>query len=530
MLEKCHKCDLHGGLECKDDYASLKPGYWWEWQSEIYKNRYRNFSHYLSTSLPASDTFSTKYPYPMPTPHKCPKQESCKGGLESPCEVGYEGPLCGVCSMGYYMELHTCERCSSKTWLLGQFLIIAVVLVAILTVSFWTSKSNRKKAKGLAVIDKLLSKLKIIIGFYQVTYGLLEAFSFIEWPDSLQAIAKYSEMLQLNILQVAPIHCLFHGLQVDAFANLIAIMTINALVICFCGVGYGLRKAVIARKQILSEQEKADAISETKQFAYRNLFFFLYVTYLSTCVKTASVFPLACQKICLNEKEEQCSNYLKTDYSVKCHEPRYNHLVIVAYIATVYVLCLPTFSFIALWRLKTIIFATRDSKTTLDSRRPKKEIVTGLSFLFENYKPRNWYWEIVEMSRKVIITSVMIVVGKQTRSYIGLAWVVAGMHGVLFAWTSPIQDSTENILMVTSLAVTCLNLGIGAVSRIPAENISASVDSHMDTVLFKILVVGANTLVIGLVGGEFKQFFSIESLKKSLEELSKFFNASSIAF
>lgn len=530
MLEKCHKCDLHGGLECKDDYASLKPGYWWKWQSEIYKNRYRNFSHYLSTSLPASDTFSTKYPYPMPTPHKCPKQESCKGGLESPCEVGYEGPLCGVCSMGYYMELHTCERCSSKTWLLGQFLIIAVALVAILTVSFWTSKSNRKKAKGLAVIDKLLSKLKIIIGFYQVTYGLLEAFSFIEWPDSLQAIAKYSEILQLNILQVAPIHCLFHGLQVDAFANLIAIMTINALVICFCGVGYGLRKAVIARKQILSEQEKADAISETKQFAYRNLFFFLYVTYLSTCVKTASVFPLACQKICLNEKEEQCSNYLKTDYSVKCHEPRYNHLVIVAYIATVYVLCLPTFSFIALWRLKTIIFATKDSKTTLDSRRPKNEIVTGLSFLFENYKPRNWYWEIVEMSRKVIITSVMIVVGKQTRSYIGLAWVVAGMYGVLFAWTSPIQDSTENILMVTSLAVTCLNLGIGAVSRIPAENISASVDSHMDTVLFKILVVGANTLVIGLVGGEFKQFFSIEYLKKSFEELSKFFNASSIAF
>lgn len=118
------------------------------------------------------------------------------------------------------------------------------------------------------------------------------------------------------------------------------------------------------------------------------------------------------------------------------------------------------------------------------------------------------------MSRKVIITSVMIVVGKQTRSYIGLAWVVAGMYGVLFAWTSPIQDFTENILMVTSLGVTCVNLGIGAVSRIPAENISASVVSHMDTILFKILVVGANTLVIGLVGGEFKHFFfSIESLK-----------------
>ena len=55
--------------------------------------------------------------------------------------------------------------------------------------------------------------------------------------------------------------------------------------------------------------------------------------------------------------------------------------------------------------------------------------------------------------------------------------------------------------MATSLAVTVFNLGVGAVSRIPAENISPSVDTNMDTVLFKILIFGANTLVIGLVVG-----------------------------
>jgi hypothetical protein len=56
--------------------------------------------------------------------------------------------------------------------------------------------------------------------------------------------------------------------------------------------------------------------------------------------------------------------------------------------------------------------------------------------------------------------------------------------------------------MATSLAVTVVNLGIGAVSRIPAEDISASTNSHTDTVLFKILVLGANTLVIGLLLGK----------------------------
>ena len=49
--------------------------------------------------------------------------------------------------------------------------------------------------------------------------------------------------------------------------------------------------------------------------------------------------------------------------------------------------------------------------------------------------------------------------------------------------------------MATSLAVTVVNLGVGAVSRIPAENIPASIDASMDAVSFKILIFGANALV-----------------------------------
>ena len=128
--------------------------------------------------------------------------------------------------------------------------------------------------------------------------------------------------------------------------------------------------------------------------------------------------------------------------------------------------------------------------------------VIGLRFLFENYKPSSWYWELVEMSRKVILTSGLILLGQESRSYIGLAWVMAGMYGMFFSWIRPIREPTENRLMAASLAITVVNLGIGAVSRIPAENISASRYPNMDAVLFKILVFGANTLVIGLVAGE----------------------------
>lgn len=61
------------------------------------------------------------------------------------------------------------------------------------------------------------------------------------------------------------------------------------------------------------------------------------------------------------------------------------------------------------------------------------------------------------------------------------------------------RDAFENRLMSTSLAVTVVNLAIGAVSKIPAENLTDPTVSFMDTVLFDILVVGANTLVVGLL-------------------------------
>ena len=428
----------------------------------------------------------------------CPIEESCIGGLDSPCNDGYEGPLCSVCSSGYYKQLQTCNKCPSKSWIAGQISVIVVILLIIIAVSVWTGTRKNKKDTGeRSLTDTFLSTIKIAIGFYQVTYGLLEAFSYIKWPDSLQVIGKYSEILQLNILQMTQVHCLSPGLNVDAFANLFAIMAMNVAVIVIAGVAYGVRKLTISRKRHLEEEEMLRKLSREKELVYRNLFFILYITYLSTCYKTATVLPIACRKVC-QEEGQYCIMYLKADYSIQCHGSNYNNLITVAYISVAYIIALPLATFIALWRQRRTLLATEDEET-LDVPEPSTEVIIGLRFLFENYKARAWYWELVEMSRKVIVTSGLILVGQESRSYIGLAWVIAGMYGVLFAWTHPIQDAFENKLMTTSLAVTVANLGIGAVSNIPAEKLPSSADSYMDTVVFNILVLGANSAVIGLL-------------------------------
>ena len=803
----------------------------------------------------------------MPKSYKCPREESCivKGGHDSLCATGYQGPLCAVCSLGYYKQLKTCQLCPTKKWMIVQLSIIAAVAAIVFGVIIWTSKRKSKKKEGRSSVDIILCRLKIVIGFYQVTNGVLETFSFIKWPGALDIIGKYSEILQMNVFQVAPIHCLLPNVKMNAFGNLFAILGMNAAAILVAALAYKLRKLFLLRST-LNKEEKEKKVGQTKEVIYRNLFFFLFVTYLSTCSKTAQVVPLSCRKLCLDEEDKTCDEYLRADYSMNCNGQEYNRSVNVAYCSVFYILFLPTASLIVLWRQRRVLpgnvnnaedealenqeqatgnetraedealghqqqdtgneihsenealdhqaqatgseiqtenevlghqeqatgseiqtenealehqeqatgseiqtenealdhqeqatgseiqtdnealdhqeqatgseiqtenealdhqeqatgseiqtenealghqeqatgseiqtenealdhqeqatgseiktenealdhqeqatgseiqtenealghqeqatgseiktenealdhqeqatgneiqtenealghqeqatgseiqtenealghqeQATGNEIQTenealghqqqatgseiqtenealdhqeqatgseiqtenealehqeqatgseiqtenealghqeqatgseiqtenetldhqeqasgneiqaaeneaLEPQEPATELVTGLRFLFENYNSRAWYWEFVEMFRKVILTSALIFLGGESRAYVGLAFLTSGAYAMLFACVSPMADPFENKLMVSSLSVTFVNLAIGAVSRIPQENSPSSIDPYLDSIIFNILVFGANTLVISLLVGNY---------------------------
>ena len=500
MFKGCPPCNKEG-LKCENDYITLKPGYWWKWYNDSVKGLYNNYTLNLRSSNPSFASNRVEYPFPLPMPHECPRKESCLGGLNSKCEQGYEGPLCEVCSHGYYKHLQTCKECPTKAWMAGQLTITFVLLLLLVVVVVWTSIKKNKENRERALVDIILARLKIVIGFYQVTFGLLDAFTFIKWPDSLAAIAKYSEMLQLNVLQIAPIHCLFPQLKEDAFGSLFAILAMNVAAVAVAGTCYGIKRLLMTSKsRHLENDAEAKQISNTKELIYKNLFFFLFVTYISTCSKAANVLPLACREICYEDNGKDCFKYLKADFTIECHSRRYKRLFSVAYFAIAYFAFLPLASYLFLWK------QSRQAKASENDSRQKqtfgKELAAGMKFLSENYTARSWYWEFVETVREVILTSGLILVGGESRAYVGLACVISGLYGMFFAYVRPVEDPFENKLMLTSLAVTFVNLGIGAVSKIPKENVPASIDPYVDSVMFDMLVIAANTLVIGLLVGE----------------------------
>ena len=508
LFGNCTPCEKKQGLNCHDDFANLTIGFWWRWKDKTHLEQYRNFSKNVKNfsftpELHKANDSGIEYPYTIPQPYRCPIAEACKGGLNSSCEAGYEGPLCAVCSDGYHKQLKKCKLCPTKGWMIGQLAIIGALVIIFVILVVWGSKKKSKKDAGRPFLDKLLGKIKVVIGFYQVLYGIMEAFSYVKWPGSLSVVGEYSEIIQMNIVQIAPLHCILPGFKFDAFTSLFAVMGFNIAAVIVALSSLALATWISTRR-MSNEEEKRKKKERIKAIVKRNLFFFLYVTYLNTCLKTAQVVPLACHRICVDEKDaESCEKYLKADYSIDCKGERYNRLVIVGYCSIVYVIVLPAAAFIAIWKQQRAARKTgEETENDINNFEDQGTEQSGLRFLHENYNSRCWYWELVETVRKVILTSGLIIVGGESRAYIGLALLLSGLYGMYFGLKKPISDPFENNLMLSSLAVTFVNLAIGAVSTIPSEGFSASVDPIVDNLVFNGLVFVANSLVIGLLVGK----------------------------
>lgn len=340
----CESCPSQG-LDCVNDSVSLKKGYYWQWESEQNRLAYKAFANNLKIENDSYWRNTSSYNGTLPKPYLCPRAKSCEGGLESKCATGYSGPLCEVCESSYYKRVLSCKPCPSGIWVIVQLCLLGVAVLVLIIILVWSGRRKKTNSKR-PMIDILLARLKIVIGFYQVTSGIIEAFVYVKWPSSLSVIGDYAEVIQLNILSFVPLHCLFPSWKQDAFSKMYLMLGSNACVVILALLSYWIRKLFLLRKLNTNSSEMRIKLSTTKEFLYRNVSLFLFITYPSTCSAILRILPLACHELC---SESSCTPYLKADYSVKCSGDKYDRVKLFASGASSYVVVLPALVFVALW-------------------------------------------------------------------------------------------------------------------------------------------------------------------------------------
>ena len=482
----CSECPTHG-ISCVNDTAILAPNYYWKWPSHATKDIYRNFVENILNLGPEYNKNFSRFHELLPKPLKCPYPDSCYGGIDSACHVRYKGILCATCSNNHFFRFNNCLECPRTTVTIISCVVVVTVFVAVFLLVLWGD--SRRTENNRTVADVAMSCCKIVIGFYQVIAGIFSALARVQWPVTLISIGKYLKFVEGNILQFAPLSCIHSQLRPDPFLQFVLAVGTNILVVSLILLYLVLKKRYVNKMEI-SMSEKTMKISRLRKSCYRNIFLFLLLSYPMTSKKIIHILPLpgVCVNVCFNQNDSECISLLNADYSIQCFTARHNVFWKIAAAFALYPVFFPLLMLLPIYKY-------RDSES-------EKEIAFGLRVFFENYKKKYWFWEIVEMYRKLILTSLILFFGSESRSQIGFTLITASASGIAYTLLRPVKETFEDRLQTFVLWITFFNVCLGAIYSVPYAN-----GDHMenDSIFVNVLFVLLNSSVLIIAVGKFCQ-------------------------
>ena len=499
----CKRC-TSPGITCTNDYQMLKPGFWWSWEYDAAcKAKYQAFINNLETFNDSYSIETCSFNCKMPLPHKCPNKLACLGTVHGSCQQNYTGPLCTMCAKKYYRHFRMCIRCP-KEWIAAlEFLTYLLAFIVICTAINWADKitvktkgriscsengSNKfmvqqQALKQRTVADVILSTLKILIGFYQILSGIVQSFPDIPWPHSFTTLLRIFQFFELQILRFPSLRCIRPKWHLNAIDEFWLSLGITFLIPFIIGAYYIIRRAYLD-KTVITQRVYTESVEMCRKQCVRSIILFLFATFPSTSRRIFQILPIACHKLCFNTSR-YCVSYLRADYSVKClsASSENNWILYLAYASLIVPFGFIGFLLVSLAYTKDnkqidrqykvndaveqLVTSQENCQTNIHpiTSRPNQSnnettFQFALKFCHENYHPSCWYWEITEMVRKLLFTSILPLISPFSNIFLGLSIIVAGFFAVLHAYRKPIQNYLEHWLQMVSLSAVPANLCI----------------------------------------------------------------------
>ena len=357
---------------------------------------------------------------------------SCGGGQNvSLCQPNYEGPMCAVCSEGYFSNGAECDRCeepnlTSFTPLIAALCTFVVLLLASVCVV-------RRFAHRFSLAGKLALKLKVLISTYQIvgtfTWTLGTAF-----PSFYTEVVNIFLFMSFDITDLIPaFDCIYRS---DYLAELCVVtgfpLVLVALIVLYWKVA----------RYFSSDEAKKHKIHT------RCIQAVILVTFLVYTPVASKIFRAL--RPC-DEFKDIGTAYMPEDYTIVCDTPEHTTVVSVAYaMLVIYCVGIPVFYAALLWPKRRDIQRQCDLVNLGDKRTVKTEAelanldakLLSVSFLFQSYW--YWWWELVEVLRKVVLAGIIALIGPGSFEQSVVLMILALGSTVLYHHFLPLRD--ENLL------------------------------------------------------------------------------------
>ncbi|KAJ8023561.1 Reticulon-4 receptor-like 1 [Holothuria leucospilota] len=506
------------GVNCSNDYQSIRFGYYWNWSFQGANiTAYTSFVSLIQNDSLDYNESNSRYVDKIPKVHRCPRRESCKNegsfrpdAIEGKCEEGYRGWLCSKCKSKYYSLLHFCMRCPDPVWIVLETVVTLLLAFGLyILVKRQDNFAKKRRKEHRTLVDKISSQMKIALGFYQVVGELFESFRDVNWVGPLQFMGQLISFLKVNILRfVVQPHCLNEKFRVDVKLQMIISLIFPIAMGSFFIALYYVWKLILKCRLRYRVTGQKVTLENLKDRLLTYALLLLFITYPPTCDVIFKLYPGACKTFHLFEHNDSVNiTLLRADYDIDCTTLQKYHFL--AYVSTIaYVLAFPCALFFLLRKyckrnlMESLVEVSQVGNSVSENvclvqgkRKTFGKIPVWMKFLCENYKPEFWYWEIVELARKVTQTILVTLLGWEDALTKLLTISISVLFLTLHAKLAPMTNRFEQRLQMFSLAAIFINVLVASVPIPETYQATISTVLIMLNMIIIVIIVGEVALI-----------------------------------
>jgi uncharacterized membrane protein YbaN (DUF454 family) len=354
---------------------------------------------------------------------KLQDEESSTPEADRYCMPGHTGTLCRLClaeDTYYDTDSSSCKPCTDARGHLFEVgipvTIFVLVVLFVLAQAYVYYRDRMPRTTRFVVTLKEASangglppKLKIAIGFYQVVSTLSSVYR-IPFPEEYTRImAPFDFLQELSLDIFIPSDC------ISNFTSNLAIGTfwpyITLLLAAFFSITVNISRALFARDPVEPGKEPVQSSKLLREAAFGGLIgvlpagiFLTFMCYTSVCAHVFNAFR--CEPYELDSTTGEEWSFLVKHPAVRCKPATsiYDGIFSFGLVCMVgWCFAVPLVYFLLL----------RGSRLSITMHRPNT-LSRAISGLWKEYEPQFWWWEPLEVSRKLLLTGVVLLIPEET--------------------------------------------------------------------------------------------------------------------
>ena len=370
-----------------------------------------------------------------------------------PCRPELGGVFCRLCASNasasmYYVAASeaspaTCSPCRNFTPFLVLMFVGAVGAWVLLRVGrrVWlrSDKQRRERIARRWAAYGLGTKLKSVVSFYQIACKVSVVYQVVLPPETSALLAAFEVAISLGLDLTAPFECLgassyLSRLQFWIFAPLLLAGSLVAI-------------GVLTHRR----DWRRGAL-----WALPLIFKLMFILYTTVNLRAFEAFR------CFDFGVD--GRWLMADVQVACDSPEHATIIGWAWLA---VLLYPIG-----WTATTAVLLAVARKAITGKAR-ETALSRALSFVYGEYAPEFFWWEVLEMVRRFLLAGLMSIVNEGSVVQIVLATLFCILYLVIQLQAKPFKNPSDDYVALASsasLAVlffSCVVLKVGTSTPLP---------------------------------------------------------------